>query len=282
MKTSKTKYSKFNVQFIKLLDVFKEENREMFRRKFIENKSMLTDLDYFALKSMEDFSINGYENIFIETEELYDFLKEIKIVSHGDIASQIYMAIENRRYNEIVSTEGVLFRRYSFMLYAPINKINTSLAVTIFTTGKETFANNTNSINWISKIESGHKYITLAEKTFSSKTFLDWSQKETEEFHVIVNTLFYMNAFPDYIFEGVPKRAVIGSECFTKKRITLSPNKEFFEKLAVSPHLRRGHFRTFTSDYFKNMKGKTIWIEPVFVKGSALTVVDGISEGFCA
>ena len=86
-----------------------------------------------------------------------------------------------------------------------------------------------------------------------------------------------MNAFPDYVHEGVPKRAVLDTEIFQKKRITLTPNVDFFVKMENSPHSRRGHFRTFSSDYFTKMKGETIYIEPTFVKGNAITVEDGIS-----
>ena len=83
-----------------------------------------------------------------------------------------------------------------------------------------------------------------------------------------------MNAFPDCVYEGVPKRAILPSEISSKKRVTLTPNVDFFEKLTQSPHLRRGHFRTYSSNYYKNMKGKTVWINPVFVKGNAITVND--------
>jgi hypothetical protein len=301
MKTSRTKYSKFNKNHI---DKVGQINIGALPNIYVQNVRTVSDRAY--IWSLSSFLDNGYENIFIETEELYDFLRDTKIITHGDISSQLYAAIENRKYTEVGKWKSLNLkvRCYNFMIYAPINVINTALAVTLYVTDKqmEYFDSDTkvidnegktiednfkqslhnwmrlfqNSLCWTGKMDSN--YITLDEKTFSEKIHKDWTKKDEEDFHVILNTLFYMNAFPDYVYEGVPKRAVLDNEIFVKKRITLTPNEEFFEEMKKSPHLRRGHFRTYFSDYFTNMKCKTVWIEPVFVKGSAVTVEDGISE----
>jgi len=182
------------------------------------------------------------------------------------------------------------------MVYGPINVINTALAVTLHTTNKQIERSKID--NFISKGESlqnkrfsdrlfmnslwwagDSKYagITLSEKEFSKNIKKGWTKENTDEFNIITNLLFYMNAFPDYVYEGVPKRAILDSKIFHKKRITLTSNTKFFERLEKMPHLRRGHFRTYSSDYFINMKGQTEWIEPTFVKGKSITVKDGIS-----
>ena len=278
MKTSRVKYSKFNKQFMQQVEVYGKMTDEDLK-KSIKNFPYVENSEYASLNSLKSFHDIGYENIFIETGELYQFLKETKVITHGDIAGQIYTAIENRDCQQTESN-GRKYRRYNFMLNAPIDKINTSLAVTIITSNIELpNANNDlyNSLTWTGKPENGASYIVLCENTFSGSKENYWNKNDIEEFSIIINTLFYMNAFPDYVSEGVPKRAIIDGDCFKNKRITLNPNTEFLNRLSVSPHLRRGHFRTFTSDYYKNMKGKTIWIDPVFVNGKAMTVVDGIS-----
>ena len=56
-------------------------------------------------------------------------------------------------------------------------------------------------------------------------------------------------------------------------------NLELFKNYELSPHLRRGHWRTFTSDYYTNKKGETIWIDPTFIKGEAYTVIEGNNKG---
>lgn len=297
MKKSKTKYSKFNKYFFDRVNRLKSLNYEALLKEAMLNS------DYDAIQlmtNMRSFSEHGYENIFIETEELYDFLKDTKIITHGDISSQLYSAIENRKYARpsdllegITGYNELELKRYNFMVYGPINVINTALAVTLNVTNKEIeylqkpnehtknkYRVNVASLFFNSLCFSGNmdydtQRMLLAENAFKSKT--NWPKKVDEDFHVIINMLFYMNAFPDYVYEGVPKRAIIDSEIFTKKRITITPNEKLFEEMKKSPHLRRGHFRTFSSDYYSNMKGKTIWIEPTFVMGNAVTVEDGIS-----
>ena len=265
-------------------------------------KSAIGNLsDMACMNSIKSFSDFGYENIFIETEELYNFLRDTKIITHGDIPAQLYMAILNRRYTQLEKLDTIdgikELRTYNFMIYAPTSVINTALAVTLYTTNKQMECPKTedkflskekllqnkqnwdhllkNSLCWADNLKS--YYITLTEKTFSEDFKKGWPKENISDFQVIINLLFYMNAFPDYVHEGVPKRAVLDSEIFHKKRITIYPNVAFFEKLKMMPHLRRGHFRTYSSDYFVNMKGKTAWIEPVFVKGQSITVEDGIS-----
>jgi len=296
MKKSKTKYSKFNKDFNILIDNINSDGlSNIFKTtaKEIVNMSVVN-----SIKSFYDY---GYENIFIETEELYEFLKETKIITHGDISAQLYAAIGNRKYTQLENINTINgireLRTYNFMIYAPINVINTSLAVTLYITDKQieysdvnnegiTKDNNIqniqnwerllkNSLCWTDRV--GSYYITLTEREFSRKIKEGWDKKNLDDFHVILNMLFYMNAFPDYVYEGVPKRAVLDEETHSKKRITINPYPDFLEKMEKSPHLRRGHFRTYSSDYFTNMKGKTAWIEPTFIKGKSITVEDGVS-----
>jgi hypothetical protein len=284
VKTSKTKYSKTNKGFITLIDNF---SNDKFMGYFAHISTIGNITDRILLNNLNSFSVNGYENIFIETEGLYDFLKDTKIITHGDISAQIYTAIENRKFTQlekINTADGIReLRTYNFMVYAPINRINTALAVTLFVTDKqENVSQNiinysANSLCWTGKGDFGTVDIALTEKAFSKKNKEGWLKKDLEDFHVISNMLFYMNAFPDYVHEGVPKRAILDEQTSTKKRITINPYLDFFEKMEKSPHLRRGHFRTYSSDYFTNMKGKTVWIDPAFIKGKAITVEDGIS-----
>jgi hypothetical protein len=296
MKKSKTKYSKFNSGFIK-----KWVNIINYNYNQISNTGNRSDKILFnSIKSFIEF---GYENIFIETEELYNFFKDTHILTHGDISAQIYTAIEDRKYTQLqevdVHNGKRKLRVYNFMVYAPINVINTALSVTLFVTDKEIeyleindeiFSKDNivqktqnrlkhflNSLCWTGKIDFGSTDILLNEKSFLIKNINGWLKKDIDNFHVILNMLFYMNAFPDYVYEGVPKRAVLDEDVNIKKRITLMPNEKFLRKITISPHLRSGHFRTYKSDYFTNMKGKTEWIEPIFVKGIAITVEDGIS-----
>jgi hypothetical protein len=181
-----------------------------------------------SFKGLQNFALHGYENIFIETAELFDFLSQTKVVSNGDIPAQIFQALTGKNYN-VIEDKDIIVRCYNFMLYAPIDKINTALAVSFRTTEKKWYLKDgvnviENSLIWTNKFATN--YITLDKKEFNTNTIPLWSNKDFEEFSVIVNTLFYMNAFPDCVVDGVPKRAIIDEGCFTNKRTTLSPNKK--------------------------------------------------------
>jgi len=108
-----------------------------------------------------------------------------------------------------------------------------------------------------------------------------YAGKINEYYRVILNLIFYMNAFPENVVNGVPQRAIIDEHTAAPdKKITISKNTELFRSYEVSPHSRRGHFRTFTSDFFTHKRGETIWIYPTFIKGKALTLIEGDS-GIC-
>jgi hypothetical protein len=303
MKTSRTKYSKANMllKFIKDEDFIKS-----IKEKWKNGKPVCGEPDscnFIISQGYINFYTAGYENIFIETSELYNFLKDTKVVNSGDISNQLFNVIKDRKYS-VYRFNDIIFRLYNYFIYAPINNTNTAIGVSLLCT--ENKITNPVSVedvagDILTNCMSIHLHESKIQKDaqLCNATYLDNESMENinerlndkntkdmdkkmlnywgDNFRIAINTLYYMNAFPDYVSDGVPKRAIIDEECFTKKRITLSPNKEFFEKLEKSPHLRRGHFRTFTSDYYKNMKGKTIWIEPVFVKGKAVTVIDGVS-----
>ena len=298
MKKSRTKYSKGNKKFYKLINEMKGVNDDNFLNLIKSHDKQLNDMaNIHSIKSFSEFS---YENIFIETEELYAFLRDTKVITNGDISAQLYASIQSRAYSQLEKLDAIgdtrELRTYNFMIYGPINVINTALAVTLYTTdrqmerpesndiiSKDFFFQNKqfpdhflkNSLCWADKLNS--HYIPLTEKEFSKNIRTGWQKKDLDDFNVIVNLLFYMNAFPDYVYDGVPKKSILDSVIFHKKRITIAPNTKFFENLKKMPHLRRGHFRTYSSDYFTNMKGKTKWIEPIFVKRKSITVEDGIS-----
>jgi len=279
MKTSRIKYSKFNArysQFVQNVDNIKDIKANDFKELRTKQKRILqakTDNQY------------GCENIFIETEDLYNFFSNIQINKEADIAQQMYFALKNRKYIEPPFEDSKMpFRLYVFRLYAPINKVSTSLAVSICCT--KTF-NEGLDLNYISFFDANSfQDILLHKETVNiletgiirvnNEIIKDkYTFKIYEYFKVIINLIFYMNAYPENVLDGVPQKAIIDNNIsIGQNRITISKNIELFYKHEIAPHLRRGHFRTFTSDYYVHKQGETIWIEPMFIKGEAKTVIE--------
>ena len=253
MKKSRIKYSKANIMFSQLVsNIYKQ-------KKITYNNLQEKRLKHMIFLQAVTESENSIENVFIETEELYKFFSSTKINNQSDIAQQIYYSLKNRKYiekNYEYKNQNILFRLYVFRIFAPINLMPTSLAVCVSCT--ETFdegldlnyliftdSNSSQDLvlhkKGIENLESGNIMINndIVKNEYNKKIY--------EYFRVIMNLIFYMNAFPENVLKGVPSRAVIDEKSISDKKITISKNMELFKNLETSPHLRRGHWRTFTS-----------------------------------
>ncbi|GHV20589.1 hypothetical protein FACS189494_04680 [Spirochaetia bacterium] len=284
MKTSRIKYSKFNNKFsqiIKEINGIGQNTGDYKERRLKDTILLQADAE----------KAYGIENIFIETEELYKFFSITNINIQSDIAQQIYHSLKNRKCLEMIykgHPHEIPFRLYVFRLFAPVNMISTSLAVSISCT--QTFYDgfDINNITFTDKNSSQNmllheKSIKSLENGYMMTNYIitanDYNKKILEYYRVIMNLIFYMNAYPENIINGVPHRAVIDEKIdVSDKKITISKNIELFKKYEISPHLRRGHWRTFTSDYYTNKKGDTKWIDPMFIKGEAITVIEGDND----
>ena len=102
------------------------------------------------------------------------------------------------------------------------------------------------------------------------------SLKHAKMFRLAINTIAYMNCFPDCVADGVPINLFERSEDISAKNFTIQLSEKIkeYENLPLSkiPHFRKGHFRFLQSDYFANKKGQIIFVTETMVKGKAKTV----------
>lgn len=287
MKKSRIKYSKANLKFSHFVNNIEIMNNKKIRYDNIKEKQ----LKYRILAQARVENKNGVENIFIETEELYNFFSTTQINVQHDIAQQVFYSLKDRKFLDFYTDNprpNIPYRLYVFRLFSPINKMPTSLAVCVSCT--QTFEEGFD-LNYINFVDTnGFQELILHKEAIQDLengyikinnyiTQNEYSKKIYEYYRVIMNLLFYMNAYPENVLNGVPQRAVIDKNIvISDRKITISKNVELFKNYETSPHLRRGHWRTFTNDYFINKKGETIWINPTYIKGEALTVIEGSSE----
>lgn len=101
-------------------------------------------------------------------------------------------------------------------------------------------------------------------------------QPTAPDVKLIINLFFYMSAFPENVLNKPPD--VVCDKLNINNSKTISMSKEIAEYLHenrdVSPHLRRGHFRYLGSDHYTKKRGQTIFVKSSFVKGHAVTVVE--------
>ena len=92
-------------------------------------------------------------------------------------------------------------------------------------------------------------------------------------FNMAMNFLFYINAFPECVIDGVPngvKRSPKAKSISLSEKIV---SHTTVEHGFVRPHFRSGYFRHLNSDYFVNCKGQVRFIASTMVKGKAKTVI---------
>lgn len=128
-------------------------------------------------------------------------------------------------------------------------------------------------------------YFSLGENggLMSDKFYAEVNKKvdevsliQSKMFRLAINTIAYMNCFPDCVADGVPKNLFERTEDLSARNFTLELTEKIKEnegsKLSKIPHFRRGHFKFLQSDYFVNKKGQLVFVAETMVKGKAKTV----------
>lgn len=102
------------------------------------------------------------------------------------------------------------------------------------------------------------------------------SSEQADDLALILNLMYYIQAFPDAILEGKPEENGRISKAYSKCRV-LKTHPDIIETshetTARVTHFRKGHFRVLRSSYFKE-PGKVIFVHSCIVKGTpAKTVI---------
>ena len=110
--------------------------------------------------------------------------------------------------------------------------------------------------------------------TFCAEEFDRKKSDKPWVFNMAMNFLFYINAFPECVIDGVPagvkRNPAAKSIAVSDKVVSHTDVEHGF----VRPHFRSGYFRHLNSDYFVNCKGQVRFIESTMVKGRAKTVLN--------
>jgi len=98
----------------------------------------------------------------------------------------------------------------------------------------------------------------------------------TRIFRLAINTIAYMEAFPECVKDGVPEFI---KEPDTENSFVLEIAEKVLEPVTksengrmMSPHFRRGYYKRLSSDYYTNKKGQIIFVSETMVNGKAKTV----------
>ena len=186
----------------------------------------------------------GIERFYIKDERLFDFLKETKIKKKEVNAILDSGLLDSLSPNAFYSF-GILGKEQSYAIAC-------------------------------AKCFNKHVISVLTDEmnyTFCEDDFDYSKNRDVHIFNLIMNFLFYINAFPECVIDGVPSGI---KQNKTSKTISLSDkviSHTTCERGFVRPHFRSGYFRHLNSDYFVNCKGQVRFIASTMVKGKAKTVI---------
>lgn len=184
---------------------------------------------------------HGIPRYYLKDDSLFDFFKQTEIKAK-DVQS-----IFDSNVFENCSAFGVIGQTDSFLIYMLID-ISGRHFVSVFTDDM----NYTFCVEEFDRKESNNPWV----------------------FNMAMNFLFYINAFPESVIDGVPagvkRNPAAKSISMSDKIISHTSVEHGF----IRPHFRSGYFRHLNSDYFVNCKGQVRFIESTMVKGRAKTVLN--------
>lgn len=206
-------------------------------------------------------------HIFFLDKELRNFLQITPLSDLDGIKKFLLAKGQNKEVFHFYSNEKKQTLMFRFALHLPYEADGYAFSLSIESDG------------------SLELYYSLGENggRMSDKFYADVLKKDDEisnthsnMFRLAINTIAYMNCFPDCVADGVPKDLFEKSVGKTNKNITfqLSEQVKDINNSSTSkiPHFRKGHFRLLQSDYFSKKKGQLVFVSETMVKGKAKTV----------
>ncbi len=208
-------------------------------------------------------AINKMLHLYFIDKNLRNFLENIQLADLEGIGKYI-------NENGMIEEQGNLkLRIFPFGLHIPYENKYKGYAFGLMN-------NEQNQIILYWAIGKGGAW--CSEKNY--KELLKEDSRNSNEicriFRLAINTIAYMEAFPECVKEGVPP--YIKEEIKEKSFILeiadkiVEPVNNSSSGKVVSPHFRRGYYKRLSSDYYKNKKGQIIFISETMVKGMAKTI----------
>lgn len=219
--------------------------------KIIDNKYV----NYF----LEDGLLNLFNNMAIKNLNNFNDLVKDKITDYIGFVPTINKQNMEAKIKEQDYLTGMIHSR----------DIDRSIAFGIIRNYSE------NDKMYITVIASNGDDVLFFSPTDHSIEDYEKGPKEIKNImYSIINLFYYINCYPDKILNRPPY------EILNKKNknnsFSVKQSNEIKEYLSndITPHLRRGHFRYLGSDYFKNKKGQTVFVNPAFIGGKVKTIIE--------
>lgn len=206
-------------------------------------------------------------HIFFLDKQLRDFLEATSLSDLEGIKKFLYQYGESKDVFHLYSKTHSNHVVYRFALHLPFESEGYAFSLSLTEDGGVEL--------YFSLGENGG---FMADRFYGdvTKKVDEISVTQSKMFRLAINTIAYMNCFPDCVVDGVPKNLFQRSEDMSATNFTLQLSEKVKEnvgsQLSKIPHFRKGYFKVLRSDYFVNKKGQIIFVAETMVKGKAKTV----------
>ena len=211
-------------------------------------------------------------HLYFVDKYLRDFLIDLPIADFDGITNFI---VENgseieggvlTTFGQVLKT-GTILTNYDFGIHIPYENKLKGYAFS-FNLKPE---NGKLIFTWIVGKDAGYLTIDRCHELKYDKS--ERAQKIYSYFKLAINTIAYMNTFPECVQDGVPNQV---KDCYSKKLSVsekiIDSNNDPNLKKQKSPHFRRGYFKRLNSDFYTRKKGQIVFVKETMVNGIAKTV----------
>lgn len=198
---------------------------------------------------------NDFSHIFIDSIELYTFLKSTELKS-----------VENLRDMLLDMGNKNIINRFGAIYYPDKTK------KTFFYSIQDNF---TGMYLTDGDIAGVVPFTSVAHFTRPIKDIPLFNHEYTRMFF---NFILYIDCFPDSILNSPPDDVKKQYAPYISKCFTIKTDESLIDRAGVTPHFRRGHFRVLRSEVFKKKRFQTVFVRSSFVKGHAKTVLDNADK----
>lgn len=210
-------------------------------------------------------------HLYFVDKSLRDFLKELPIKDFDGLMLSILekgIDIEGGAVNTFGQTikTGKKEKSLEFGIHIPYENKDRGYAFSFIYQPE----NKCLVFAWLVGSNSG--FITVEQYKTLINDKSENSKLVVEYFQLAVNTIIYMDTFPNCVIDGVPQNL---KEEYSKKieiseKVLNIINSDSIK--TMSPHSRRAYFKRLTSDFYTHKKGQTILVKETMVNGKAKTV----------
>lgn len=206
-------------------------------------------------------------HIYFQDRAIREFLEVTPLSDLEGVKKFLYANGQNKDVFHTYSNQKTNHVVYQFALHLPYESEGYAFSLSIQEDG------------------SLELYYSLGQNggIMSDKFYADVLNKKDEIslthskiFRLVINTIAYMNCFPDCVADGVPNNLFDRGEDKSARNLTFQLSEKIRETenspISKIPHFRKGHFRLLQSDYFANKKGQLVFVTETMVKGKAKTV----------